>query len=103
MEAASEWSEAVAKVPHPRSPEVLAADPEVRRALAAGTSLVVVPVIRESGRPTRANISMDAGTLAAIDEEAAARGLTRSAFIAGAALEKRTAHQARSVRRPLLS
>jgi hypothetical protein len=31
---------------------------------------------------------MDAGMLEAIDEEAAAHGLTRSAFIASAALEK---------------
>jgi hypothetical protein len=31
--------------------------------------------------PTKANISMDAGTLEAIDAEAAALGLTRSAFI----------------------
>jgi hypothetical protein len=39
------------------------------------------------GRPAKANLSLDAGLLAAIDE-AAARGLTRSAFLAGAAREK---------------
>jgi len=36
----------------------------------------------------RSNVWMDACTLQAIDEEAAAHGLTRSAFIASAALEK---------------
>jgi hypothetical protein len=37
--------------------------------------------IRESGRPAKANLSIDAGVLAAIDEEAARLKLTRSAFI----------------------
>ncbi|RUV56524.1 ribbon-helix-helix protein, CopG family, partial [Mesorhizobium sp. M1A.F.Ca.IN.022.02.1.1] len=36
----------------------------------------------------RANLSLDAGLLAAIDTEASRRGLTRSAFIASAAREK---------------
>jgi hypothetical protein len=66
----------------------LLADRQVRRAIAAGAALMMVPVVRNSGRPAKANISMDAGTLAAIDEEAAAHGITRSAFIASAALEK---------------
>ena len=43
---------------------------------------------RTIGRLVTANISLDAGTLAAIDEGAAAHGLTRSAFMASAALEK---------------
>ena len=42
----------------------------------------------EKARPAKANVSMDAGMLEAIDEEAAAHGLTRSAFIASAALER---------------
>jgi metal-responsive CopG/Arc/MetJ family transcriptional regulator len=48
----------------------------------------MIPLIVDSGRPVRANLSLDAGLLAAIDAEAARRGLTRSAFIAGAAREK---------------
>jgi metal-responsive CopG/Arc/MetJ family transcriptional regulator len=36
----------------------------------------------------RANISLDAGTLEALDEAARAHGLSRSAFIATAAKEK---------------
>lgn len=53
-----------------------------------GESAVMIPLIVDSGRPVRANLSIDAGLLAAIDAEAGRRGLTRSAFIAGAAREK---------------
>jgi predicted RNase H-like HicB family nuclease len=76
------------KLPRARSLMEVLADREVRRALTGGAALMVVPLVRDTGRPTKANVSMDAGTLAAIDDEAASRGLTRSAFIAGAALEK---------------
>ena len=54
---------------------------EVADALAKGAILAVVPLVRETGRPIKANLSLDAGILAAIDEEAARRKLTRSAFI----------------------
>lgn len=53
--------------------------------LAAGAFLVAVPLIENAGRLVRANISLDRGTLAAIDATAEARGLTRSAFLAEAA------------------
>jgi HicB_like antitoxin of bacterial toxin-antitoxin system len=45
-------------------------------------------IVSNSGKGTKANISLDAGMLQAIDQEAAAHGLTRSAFMASAALEK---------------
>jgi len=48
----------------------------------------MVPLLIDVGRPAKANLSIDAGLLAAIDEAASARGLTRSAFLAGAAREK---------------
>ena len=51
------------------------------------------PVLVDSGRPVRANLSLDAGLLAAIDAEASRRGLTRSAFIASAAREKIEGHR----------
>jgi HicB_like antitoxin of bacterial toxin-antitoxin system len=60
----------------------------VKAALADGAVLAIVPPLFESGKPTKANVSLDARTLQAIDEGAAAHGLTRSAFIASAALEK---------------
>lgn len=51
-------------------------------------SLVVVPLLLDRGRPVKANISLDAGLLEAIDEEAERRGLTRSGFLTSAALDK---------------
>ncbi|WP_206532261.1 type II toxin-antitoxin system HicB family antitoxin [Mesorhizobium sp. M6A.T.Ce.TU.002.03.1.1] len=60
---------------------------------AAGESAVMIPVLIDSGRPVRANLSLDAGLLAAIDAEASRRGLTRSAFIASAAREKIEDHR----------
>ena len=44
-------------------------------------SLAFVPLVRETGRPAKANLSIDDGILAAIDTEAARRKLTRSAFV----------------------
>lgn len=76
------------KLPKPRSAEALRADPEVAAALAKGAALAVVPLVLDAARPAKANLSIDAGLLAAIDEAAAARGLTRSAFLANAAREK---------------
>jgi len=53
--------------------------------LAEGAFLLAVPYIRSTGRLVRANISLDRGTLDAIDAAAALRQLTRSAFLAEAA------------------
>ena len=50
-----------------------------------GAFLIAVPLIESTSRVVRANISLDKGTLDAIDAAAAARGLTRSAFLAEAA------------------
>lgn len=53
--------------------------------LAAGAFLLAVPRMTASGRSVRVNLSLDRGILDAIDTAAAARKLTRSAFIAEAA------------------
>ncbi len=58
---------------------------EVAADLAGGAFLVAVPYVRRSTKQVRVNISMDAGTLDAIDTAAAAMHLTRSAFLALAA------------------
>lgn len=75
-------------VPVPGSVEALLADDEVRAALGRGAILASVPLILESGKLARANISLDAGLLADIDEAARLRGVTRSAFLAAAARDK---------------
>ena len=53
-----------------------------------GESTVIIPVVLDAGRSVRANLTMDAGLLEAIDTAATRAGVTRSAFVASAAREK---------------
>jgi predicted RNase H-like HicB family nuclease len=76
------------KVPKPRPAEKLRNDPDVVAAIADGGVLAYVPIVLNAARPVKANLSLDAGLLSAIDEAAERRGLTRSAFLASAAREK---------------
>lgn len=71
-----------------RSAVEIIADPGAAFDAGAGESLVMLPLLSESGHPVRANISLDANILAAIDEAAERRGVTRSAFLVNTALEK---------------
>jgi hypothetical protein len=75
-------------LPESRSVEQLRSDEDVAFDPAAGEAFVVLPLLLDSGRPARANISLDRNLLDAIDKAAKARGLTRSAFLASAAREK---------------
>src|SRR5690349_6068793 len=68
-------------LPPARSHTELLKEPWVAEAVRKGDVLIAVPLYLESGRTTRANISVDVGTLALIDAAAKARGLTRSAFL----------------------
>jgi predicted RNase H-like HicB family nuclease len=83
--AMRDWAEATeaagGAVPAARDPEAVSQDAEVREALAAGAMLASAPLVRETGRPARANLSLDAGILAAIDAEASRQKLSRSAFV----------------------
>jgi predicted RNase H-like HicB family nuclease len=92
QEAVSLWADEMiaqgGQIPAPRAMEAMINDPDVTAAIGTGAALALVPLVRDSGQPTRANISLDRGLLEAIDEAAAARGLTRSAFLATAAREK---------------
>jgi predicted RNase H-like HicB family nuclease len=54
----------------------------------AGEIAVMILLLVDSGRSVRANLSLDAALLEAVDEAARTRGLTRSGFIASAAREK---------------
>lgn len=67
----------------PRGIEAIRA--EVASDLAEGAFLIAVPYIRRTTAMKRVNISMDSGTLDAIDAAAADMGLSRSAFLALAA------------------
>jgi predicted RNase H-like HicB family nuclease len=57
-------------------------------ALEHGESTVLIPLLLDAGRTVRANLTMDAGLLEAIDAAARNHGVTRSAFVASAAREK---------------
>ena len=57
-------------------------------AIEPGESTVMLPLVLDAGRTVRANLTLDAGLLEAIDAAAAQRGLTRSGFLASAAREK---------------
>lgn len=70
-------------VPSPHADILARAD--VRQELKEGGFLIRVPLIEDDTRTVRANITMEAGTLAAIDMAAKERGLTRSAFLASCA------------------
>ncbi|HTT82607.1 MAG TPA: type II toxin-antitoxin system HicB family antitoxin [Rhizomicrobium sp.] len=84
-DALRDWVEVTKKhderVPSPQPLEKLRRRRDVIEALADGAVLATVPLVRETGRPAKANLSLDSGILAAIDEEASRRKLTRSAFI----------------------
>lgn len=47
-----------------------------------------VPLLMNIAAPKRVNISLDQGLLAAIDQAAREQGMTRSAFLASAALQR---------------
>jgi predicted RNase H-like HicB family nuclease len=91
LDALSEWvhdARMDGDAPNPRPIEELRRDPNVIETLSEGGVFIAVPLVIESGRPVRANISIDAGLLDAIDGAAKAAGLTRSSFLASAAREK---------------
>lgn len=73
------------EVPMARPLEVIRTLPEVKQELAEGAFLIAVPHISLAGRKVKANITLDAGLLDAIDQTAGERGLTRSSFFASLA------------------
>jgi predicted RNase H-like HicB family nuclease len=73
------------ELPAPSSHAGLLARTDVREELKGGAFLIRIPLIEDDTRTVRANITLEAGTLAAIDEAARKRGLTRSAFLASCA------------------
>lgn len=79
------WFEDAAPIT-PRGLDAIAT--EVADDLATGAFLIAVPLVQPSTRQKRVNISMDAGTLDAIDTAAEGLGLTRSGFLAMAAMNE---------------
>lgn len=75
-------------LPAPRPPDAIRADTEFAFAFKQAHTLVMIPLILDCGRSVRANLSLDAGLLEAIDAAAKQAGVTRSTFMATAAKEK---------------
>jgi predicted RNase H-like HicB family nuclease len=92
VEAVRMWIEETidqgGSIPEARSIENLRTDRDFRAEIAQGGIIATVPLLMDLARPARANISIDAGLLKAIDEAADAHNLTRSAYIASAVREK---------------
>lgn len=84
-DAMRDWAEFTEEqgraVAAPRTMEKVTRDPDVAAAISEGALLASVPLIRESGRPVKANLSLDRAVLAAIDAEAKRKKLTRSALV----------------------
>jgi predicted RNase H-like HicB family nuclease len=89
-DALSEWAaDELAggrKLPEPRSYAQLLKSGEYE--LGKGGMVATIPLVLETGKVTRANISIDAGLLVTIDRIAKSQGITRSAFLAAAARER---------------
>jgi predicted RNase H-like HicB family nuclease len=68
-------------VPQATPLEDLLRNSEVREALSEGATLTSVPLVLPTGKPVKANLSIDEGILRSIDEEAKRRNLTRSSMV----------------------
>ena len=77
-------------LPEARDVTGIASEHGVAEDLRAGAFLMAVPHVTMAHKAVRANISLDKGVLDAIDAAARERGLTRSSFIAEAALNEIT-------------
>jgi predicted RNase H-like HicB family nuclease len=56
--------------------------------LQVGESTVLIPLVIDAGRTVRANLTLDAGLLEAVDQAATTAGVTRSAYFASSVREK---------------
>lgn len=85
-EALREWADDFTRdggaMPEPRTAAAIVAKAEYGDELRAGRAqLASVALVRSTGRPARANMTLDQGVLAAIDAAAVRRKVTRSAMV----------------------
>lgn len=85
MEALELYADDLDQLPAPRGIEELKRDKSVADELANGAYLMAVPLIRNTHKTERVNITLNKGLLDAIDAEAQRRKMTRSGFLAQAA------------------
>ena len=77
------------KLPSPSTPETLRKNPEWK-AWFETSSLIMVPLLVNIAKPKRVNISLNPSLLSAIDQAATQQNMTRSAFLASAAVKALT-------------
>lgn len=84
-EALGDWVNTVEaggnEVPDARTLMEFRTDPEIDEALREGSALTTISVVRSTGKPVRANLSLDGGVVFALDAAAERRGVTRSAMV----------------------
>ena len=85
MEALELFADELEQMPDPRGIEDLKMDKSIADELANGAYLIAVPLIRNTHKTERVNITLNKGLLDAIDAEAQRRKMTRSGFLAQAA------------------
>ncbi|MEM9999457.1 MAG: type II toxin-antitoxin system HicB family antitoxin [Pseudomonadota bacterium] len=85
MEALELYADDLADLPNARDLEALKQDQSLTNELAEGAYLIAVPLIRNTQKTERINITLNKGLLRAIDAEAQRRKMTRSGFLAQAA------------------
>ncbi len=88
MEALEFYIEDMEEIPVPSPIETIRLRSEIADELAKGAYLISIPLIRNRGKSTRINITLDKGLLEAIDEAARTRKMTRSGFLAQAAAKE---------------
>lgn len=88
MEALEFFAEDMEEVPAPSSIDAVRNLPEIASELTKGAYLISVPLLKNTGKTARINITMDKGLLEAIDDAAAQRKMTRSGFLAQAAVNE---------------
>lgn len=88
MEALEFYTEDMAILPAPSSIEAIRKMPQIAEDLKNGAYLVSVPLLKNLGKSARVNITLDKGLLQAVDEAAALRKMTRSGFLAQAAMKE---------------
>lgn len=88
MEALELWAEDMRELPKASDFDALRRRVDVKEELVEGAFLISVPLLRNTGKSARVNITLDKGLLEAIDDAAAQRKMTRSGFLAQAAAKE---------------
>lgn len=85
IEALEFYAEDITPMPKPSTIEELRINPDVKTELANSAYLIAIPLLKNTGKSARVNITLDKGLLEAIDDAAQTRKMTRSGFLAQAA------------------